>query len=67
MRNLLTDVIDIICGILAVVVVFLSFLTMPITGHVFILGVLVGLGLLTYVLRDHCVLWAYISQWFKRD
>lgn len=63
MRNLLTDVIDFICGILAVVVFVVSFVTMQFTGHVFVLGVLVSLGLLTFVLRDHCVLW----EWFEEE
>jgi hypothetical protein len=67
MRNLLIDMIDFICGILAVVVFVVSFVTMQFTGHVFILGVLVSLGLLTFVLRDHCVLWKYIHELFEEE
>ncbi len=52
MKNL-TDLLDLLCAVLAGIVVILSILWMQFDGHVYYLGLAVGLGVLSFVIRDY--------------
>ena len=52
MKNL-TELVDTLCAILAGIVVILSILWMQIDGHVYFWGLVIGMAVLTFVVRDY--------------